>query len=391
MKTNHFFGFLVLGSMLFAPSVLSAQSESVGTSLASFRTYFEIPAASVNIKVPTVVDVEVPLSGLSFEYPVFAVVPMLPDGTLGEEILGSYYRKDTRTIKTRISASAANSTFAQLVDDDYRTFAEFPVPEDSIGTTEIILTSERPMSATSLSILLDPGTALPKTIKIKVGEGATEQVVVNTTMMLGTFVTFPKTTASRWSITVTFGQPLRITELRLSDENAKKTMTQGLRFLAQPGTSYRVYFDPDRWLTLATRESGNLADNKEVLMLPAMPREVNYTYAPSDIDSDGVSDQRDNCVHIANTDQADINANGRGDACDDFDRDGVINAKDNCPNEPNAAQADTDSDGIGDACDAEESRVTERYGWIPWVGMGAALLVMVSLVVFSMRRGGQLK
>jgi hypothetical protein len=245
------------------------------------------------------------------------------------------------------------------------------------------------MSATSLSILLDPGTALPKTIKIKVGEGAMEQVVVNTTMMLGTFVTFPKTTASRWSITVTFGQPLRITELRLSDENAKKTMTQGLRFLAQPGTSYRVYFDPDRWLTLATRESGNLADNKEVLMLPAMPRAVNYTYAPSDIDSDGVSDQRDNCVHIANTDQADINANGRGDACDDFDRDGVINAKDNCPNEPNAAQADSNGDGIGDACDAEESRITERYGWLPWVGMGAALLLMVSLVAFSMRKSAK--
>ncbi len=381
MKKYTLFGIFVLGSIVFTPSMLSAQNEPVGTSLTSFRSFIEIPATSVQIKVPTVV--EVPLSGFSFEYPVFVVVPVLPNGTLGEEILGSYYRKDTRTTKTQL---LANNAATELIDNDYRTFTEFLVPEDGVGTGEVILTSVRPVSASSLSVLLDPGTALPKTIKIKAGEGDLEKVVVNTTLMPGTLVTFPKTTATRWSITFTFGQPLRITELRLSDENAEKEMTHGLRFLAQPGISYRIYIDADRWLTFPTSESGNLTDDKGVLKLEKHEAVTNNSYAPADGDKDGIPDRVDNCAQVSNTDQADINVNGRGDACDDFDRDGVMNMKDNCLNQPNAAQTDIDGDQIGDSCDSEESRVTERYEWIPWVGMGVALLIMVSLVVFSLRK-----
>jgi hypothetical protein len=73
--------------------------------------------------------------------------------------------------------------------------------------------------------------------------------------------------------------------------------------------------------------------------------------------------------------------NGRGDVCDDFDQDGIVNSKDNCPNNPNVNQGDTDSDKIGDVCDDEESRITEKYGWIPWVGMGLAGIVLLGLFI----------
>jgi Zn-dependent metalloprotease len=59
----------------------------------------------------------------------------------------------------------------------------------------------------------------------------------------------------------------------------------------------------------------------------------------ADQDMDGAVDPSDNCVTVANGNQADKDGDKVGDACD------------NCPDEPNAAQADTDKDGLGDACE----------------------------------------
>jgi len=66
---------------------------------------------------------------------------------------------------------------------------------------------------------------------------------------------------------------------------------------------------------------------------------------------------------VGNPDQADIDADGLGNACDpctDTDGDGYGNPgypantcpTDNCPYTYNPSQADADSNGIGDACDA---------------------------------------
>ncbi len=79
-----------------------------------------------------------------------------------------------------------------------------------------------------------------------------------------------------------------------------------------------------------------------------------------DFDGDGVEDTADNCPASANSDQADADDDGQGDACDacnagaDADRDGVCNVVDNCPGIPNADQVDIDRNGTGDRCDAQD-------------------------------------
>jgi hypothetical protein len=67
-----------------------------------------------------------------------------------------------------------------------------------------------------------------------------------------------------------------------------------------------------------------------------------YVVTP-DSDSDGVVDNADNCLRLANSGQFDLDADTLGDICD------------NCPRDANPGQSDSDGDGAGDVCDCAES------------------------------------
>jgi hypothetical protein len=78
--------------------------------------------------------------------------------------------------------------------------------------------------------------------------------------------------------------------------------------------------------------------------------------ADLDADDDGAANVDDNCPVVANSDQADADADGFGDLCDttdgtDVDSDTVANADDNCAEVSNTDQADADGDDLGDLCD----------------------------------------
>lgn len=376
-------GILICAFSFLAPAYAHEEDGDEGTiaeTVSAFRQYKDV--SGLQIAVPTVVAL--PFEGDLIERPHFAVL-----GT-GNDALEPYFFNDVRSSDEQpvsVTVSNISASAAQKMNDGIaRTYAEFALPEGTQGTTKITLTSGAPISSSALTLLRDEYVALPTSIEIRArvnGTGARETIVLARTRMDAETVRFPETTAARWTITLTYSQPLRITELYLLQKNAVITRAPALRFLAQPGRAYRIYFDPDRYVAPPAGEAGNLTDNRDVLRIPRRPSQKNPLYRIADGDEDGVPDVRDNCVEVPNANQEDINENERGDLCDDFDKDNILNHLDNCPDYPNRNQRDTDGDKIGDACDGMESRITEKYPWIPWAGIGAAALVLITLFAIT--------
>ncbi len=347
----------------------------------AFRSYKEI--SNLSFKVPTVVDV--PFSGEFIERLDFAVF----DTATGA--FEPYFFKN-KTVENNISAVSNPETggAGQMVDDNLQTYSEFPLPENAQGNVQITLSSLKPVTSSALTVLLENNVALPSFVEVRASVNGQSQIVVANKKMDGQTIRFPKTTSDNWVVTFTFNQPLRISELRLIQDETAQSSFRAVRFLSQPGHSYSVYFDPDRYVRIPVGELGDLSSTKEVFELSASesPTKSNPEYIIADVDKDGIPDVKDNCVDVANPDLLDVNGNGRGDVCDDFDQDGIINSKDNCPDNPNFDQKDTDGDGIGDVCDKEESRITEKYAWLPWIGIGFAGLVLVILLVLMAKTTG---
>lgn len=370
--------FLIFG-LIVTVSAQELRQSSISPVISAYRFYKEIDNISIN--TPTVV--EIPFAANFIERFDFAVL----DKTINS-FEPHYFKQETLVNEIPASVSAIPNTGDEnrMIDKDTQTYVDFLLPESAQGQVQIILSSPSPITSSNLTILLDNNVALPASVEIRAFVDNQNRIVVANRRMDQQTVRFPQTTSNKWQITFNYNQPLRISELRLNQDNATKSSACAIRFLAQPSHSYRVYFDPDRSAKAPVGEAGNLASARDALVIPtAISSQNNPNYIIADVDNDGAPDTRDNCVSVSNSDQQDINNNGRGDVCDDFDQDGLINSKDNCSDNPNRDQRDTDSDGIGDVCDKQESRITERYPWIPWVGIGFAAVVLIVFLILTAR------
>lgn len=359
----------IFGLLLLA-GVVSGQSDDL---LSSFQNIKEI--SFVDIAVPTVVEVTFREGELkNFNVAIFGEKEggFLPSAVIPHT--------STNPVSIDITSNSSNES-SYMDDDNYSTYAEFPATEGSVREAQIVISGQELITSSSLAISLDRYVALPVSISIK-SDG---KVVVSKTKMSSSGITFPKTTGKKWEIFLGYVQPLRISELNLIEDSPDSGKNFGVRFLAQPDSSYKIYYNPDRSAYIPVGEAPNLRDNRGLLTLGYFSGSQNDKYVPADVDADGITDIIDNCVNVSNPDQKDVDGNERGDACDDWDRDGIINSVDNCVNDPNRSQADIDNDGIGDTCDEEESRITEKYPWLPWLGLGTVAVVLIVMFSFAFR------
>jgi MYXO-CTERM domain-containing protein len=113
-----------------------------------------------------------------------------------------------------------------------------------------------------------------------------------------------------------------------------------------------VHFDPSTSPSTLMEPSFNQDLFVTTDITVALLRDIGW-YPDRDVDL--VPDAVDNCVGVANPDQADHDGDGQGDACDDdSDGDGVPDDQDNCRLVANPDQADANHDGIGDPCQSTD-------------------------------------
>lgn len=129
----------------------------------------------------------------------------------------------------------------------------------------------------------------------------------------------------------------------------KCSLDGGTSVACTSGVSYAGLFDGEHTFSVTgTDQYGNTGGIQIFI----------WTVA-KDSDGDGILDTVDNCLLVQNPNQADLDHDRIGDACDtDIDGDTVLNTTDNCPLTENTNQVDTDGDGIGDACDSSTAETT---------------------------------
>src|SRR5690606_16853626 len=100
-----------------------------------------------------------------------------------------------------------------------------------------------------------------------------------------------------------------------------------------------------------------------------------------DDDADGVPDDVDNCVGLANADQADFDGDGLGDKCDDDDDDdGIPDDVDECPLDERETCGETPEVPLeGGGCDCGAAGGDRRSS-------GALALLGAAAVAVAVRR-----
>jgi hypothetical protein len=268
--------------------------------------------------------------------------------------------------------SLSCSDARMLLDGNELTAFDFSLASNGYQKGTITIRYNQPIDTDSISFQVTRDSYLPTSFALTI-DG---KRILNT--IQGGSAHFPKMSARDVVIEFEYNQPIRFTEVGVGLQK-EETVFGVVRFVYQPQEKYVLYSKAPTGKEHVAQSAIDLfIKNKEADGVLEEVR-ANPLYKERDSDGDGVVDSVDNCVMQANADQKDGNKNGTGDACDDYDYDGVATYRDNCSEMSNPDQKDTDKDGVGDVCDSGESRITEKYAWMPWLVFVAVLGAILAM------------
>ncbi|MFA5985975.1 MAG: thrombospondin type 3 repeat-containing protein [Parcubacteria group bacterium] len=399
---------VIVGGILLTTCVVYAQAITITSEQQSaFMSRAHVDPG--NIVVPKMVDVP-----LSFEESA-QLLTLVADESGAITPSTVITHTQSQSLHLTANDSFGGGDAHNMVDASYETFAEFPFVEGHVvsdnvttvtdqydnetraseretsvaseNTVDIDITANRPFTTDTLSLQLDDYITKPTHIRIaSIDVSGKEHVLLPEKFYNQSTINFPKSTSDHFRITLKYAKPLRVNEITFSEQGIPQAIERFVRFVAVPQKTYDVYFNASERVKVSEQEAPNFNKDKSMPIITPMSITDNPLYKKADADSDGVIDRDDNCVTVSNSDQVDKDGNGIGDACEDFDHDGVMNALDNCPDTVNRVQADEDFDGIGDACDGTESRLMEKYSWIPYIALVAVFVIVTMLIIKTLKQ-----
>lgn len=348
-----------------------------------YRDYGNVPA--VKIVTPSVVEFN--LNPAEVRSNNFGVYDMTAEMFIPYKFIPS----NQQVYKTLTVQDVKSGTLIpSLSDGNQSTEYQFEVSPNtgSVGQANMYLNYyDKEVTSNSLSLSLSRYVELPSSVTLQASVNGKWVVLLNRVSPQSSILNFPKTTSGLWLLSVEYSQPLRLQDISLNDVSVQPPKAV-IRFLALPDHRYQLFANPEYEVSNYANyiESADLVNPTTFTTGGSIFFVSNDLFTPVDTDMDQIPDSMDNCPNVSNPGQLDVNRNSIGDECDDFDGDGVIQSVDNCPSVPNMDQRDTDGDRIGDACDPDESRITEKYPWIVWLGLGFATLVFVLLFMMAIQK-----
>ncbi len=360
--------------LVFITPLVSSATENTDA-LQHYKYVSEVP--NLSLPVPTYVEV-----AFSEHEAAMMGKPIVYEQNSDQIIRATIKLPQSSNLKPRISLSRDSGTrTSSLLDNDGNTYYRLDVIDDVVDEDKTLISSitilwTQDVSVSEVILALDESSNLPSQISIT----ADGKTVLPWQEYTGEKIALTETVkALKFNISIKHNSDIKVTEV--NTPYTVDTATR-LRFLMQPDEVYRIYSDPTteapRVLQNTTRHTAPYSESE---FAGYIHPKKNGLYWNADQDDDGVTTDIDNCPEYANPDQVDLNENNIGDACEDFDGDRIVNAIDNCTDRPNSNQRDSDADGIGDECDPEESRLTEQYEWVPFVGIVVAAIVLILLFV----------